>query len=109
MKYVLMLLATMLLALPIQAAPVTWYWTIPTTGAPVEFYEVECQTNGQEWVLIGTPSENELTVDMVDGSSIVRVRGVDAQDQRGPWSEESEVYIQYPAPGMCGRPTIQEE
>jgi hypothetical protein len=107
MKYISIILL-ILMALPITAAPVNWEWQIPTEGSPVIHYEMQIQTDGLDWLSVSdTSPTNSLSVDMPDGISIVRVRGVDSQDRPGPWSEPSDAYTQLSSPGICGKPTIQ--
>jgi hypothetical protein len=109
-------LTTVLLAVMLPAAsslaqtevPVNYTWTAPTTGSPVDFYEVEHSVNGGNWALVGTTDDNTYTLSATVGQSHqIRVRGVDDQDRRGPWSEASDPYLpDVGAPGQPGKPIL---
>jgi len=74
---------------------VKYTWTAPTTGTPVKIYEGQVSENeGLTWgeprrlmhrPIYIFPFEHGKTYQ-------VRVRGVDAEERAGPWSEPSEPY-----------------
>lgn len=57
-----------------------WHWSAPTTGSPVAYYAFE---------LVGATGDTTLThyLPQVVGTYRLRVRGVDAQQRVGPWTE----------------------
>jgi hypothetical protein len=103
MKYAGLILL-LLLALPAQSLDVNWTWTPPTTGTPVEYYELELMVDGGDWQPFGTTIVPTLTTEMPYGSSVVRVRGVDVNGRAGQWSLESEPFVDYGEPGTCSMP-----
>jgi hypothetical protein len=100
MKYTGIILL-LLLALPAQSLDIQWTWTPPTTGTPVEYYEVELMVNDGDWQPFGTSIVPTLTTEMPVGTSLVRVRGVDEFGRAGGWSESSEPFIDNGPPGGC--------
>ena len=100
-------LTLILLLLPTLAAAqvnVTYEWTAPTTGEPVDHYVVQ-RHNGSAWGGEVTATGNTATLEMESGWR-VRVAGVDALGRQGPWSEESEAYLDAGAPGAPGKPSF---
>jgi hypothetical protein len=81
----------------VDSTTVTYYWDPPTTGTPVEWYLLE-STNGQEWT---TPRAKLRITVPADTPHRVRVLGVDADGNAGPWSEYSREY-----PGIAGSDTV---
>lgn len=104
--------AAMLLSLCVpataQTTNVTYTWTAPTTGSPVVSYEVERSTdNGSTWTLYTTTTSPSAAVAAPALQTIiVRVRGADSLGRKGPWSVNSDPYMNDPGPpGACGKPT----
>jgi hypothetical protein len=103
-----------LFALLIAAAPavaqvaeeVTYTWTPPTTGSPVEYYVVQHSVNGGPYAQIATVTTNQYTLMATYGDShVIRVAGVDAEARQGPYSVPSEAYTpSLGAPGQPGQP-----
>ncbi len=85
---------------------VTYTWTPPTTGSPVDHYVVEHSVNDGPFVQIATVTTNTYTLAAtVDDSHQVRVAGVDALARQGPYSEASDPYTpQLGPPGQPGKP-----
>ena len=78
-----------------ESPTMTFSWEAPASGAPVVFYEVEIRVGGMnsesiEELQTETTSiileVDELAPDVMPRLYEVRVRGVDAQDRKGPWS-----------------------
>ena len=88
--------------------PVSYTWTAPTTGTPVEFYVVEHSVNGGQWTQIDTTTENSYTLTATTGESHqIRVAGIDASDRQGPFSNASDPYTpDAGAPGQPGKPIL---
>jgi len=98
-----------------EVLPITWQWTSPTEGSPVEIYEGQVR-----WYFEDAPtdtlefdwaSENADTTfvyhDYNSGSQIrIRVRGVDDIGGIGPFSEWSEWFIYFGKPGQTGSPAV---
>jgi hypothetical protein len=85
---------------------VTFTWTPPTTGSPVDHYVVEHSVNGGPWVQIATVVSNSFTLAATLGDPHqIRVAGVDALDRQGPFSEPSDPYTpEQGPPGQPGQP-----
>lgn len=68
-------------------------WTAPTSGSPVDHYEIQVHRNGDLWQTDETDGdETHRTITVTFGDDIsVRVRGVDASGRRGQWSAASNV------------------
>ena len=87
---------------------VTYTWTPPTTGSPVVHYVVQAATDGGSFVTVGAVTSNTYTLTASAGISyIIRVAGVDSMDRQGPWSEESDPFMDSGPPGQPGRPFIE--
>ncbi len=71
-------------------------WDAPTVGTPVVFYEVEIRKHGAESdeITQATTETNRYVVAVSEWlvKHEVRVRGVDAEGRRGPWSDWSLEY-----------------
>lgn len=86
---------------------VTYTWTAPTTGSPVDHYVVQVSVDGGPFV-----TEN----DAVSGNTyvltaqyeheyVIRVAGVDGSGRQGPYSASSDPYMpSLGAPGQPGKP-----
>lgn len=88
----------------------TYAWTAPTTGSPVEYYVCETRTEGAEWGECGGQAATEqLTVLVSDGVQgfQIRVAGVDAFGRQGPWSPASDPFSEAGAPGSPTLPILQ--
>ncbi len=108
MKNIIMAVILVMMAVaPVSALTVTYNWTAPTTGSPVEHYEFQQNTDGDGWVDVGVSAEESITLDMPMGVTINRVRGVDEHGRAGPWSEPSAEFIDMGAPGGCSIPWIR--
>jgi hypothetical protein len=69
---------------------VTFKWTSPTVGSPVQHYVVQLMTYGGQWSTIGSAPDTTYTVPCVVGSiNFVRVAGVDALGRQGLFSDSS--------------------
>lgn len=86
---------------------VTYTWTAPTTGSPVDHYIVQHSVDGGAWVTVAdnvTETTYVLSADY-DHQHQIRVAGVDAQGRQGPFSEPSDPYTPtLGAPGQPGKP-----
>jgi hypothetical protein len=72
---------------------VTYTWTPPTSGAPVDHYVVEHSVDEGPWVQVATVVGNTFTLAAtLDGSHQIRVAGVDELGRQGPFSEPSDPY-----------------
>ncbi len=91
-----------------QEIPVSYTWTAPTTGTPVEFYVVQHSVNGGQWTQVDTSTENTYTLSATAGESHqIRVAGVDADDRQGPFSVASDPFTpDAGAPGQPGKPIL---
>jgi hypothetical protein len=89
-----------------ESPQVTGRWTAPTEGSPVVFYELEVLAGEEPFLVVTTEDTQYLFAPgtfEVDVPYVARVRGVDAKDREGPWSEWSEPFIWDPGPpGGCG-------
>lgn len=87
---------------------VTYIWTAPSTGSPVDHYIVEHSVNGGGFNQIATTAGTTYTLIATIGDSHqIRVRGVDAQDREGPNSLPSEPYVpDIGPPGQPGQPIL---
>jgi hypothetical protein len=85
---------------------VTYTWTPPSSGTPVDHYIVELSVNGSPFYQIDTSTSNTITITVpVDETHQVRVAGVDASDRQGPYSESSDPYTpDVGPPGQPGKP-----
>jgi ABC-type sugar transport system substrate-binding protein len=111
-------LTALLLALAVvgSAAPaaaqttveVTYVWTAPSTGSPVDHYVVEHSVNGGGYSQVATTAGTTYTlIATVGDSHQIRVRGVDAEDRHGPNSLPSEPYVpDIGPPGQPGQPIL---
>jgi hypothetical protein len=103
--------AAMLLSLCVPAAAqttnVTYTWTAPTTGSTAVGYEVETSVDGGAFALYTTTTSPSAVVAVQALTTvIVRVRGVDSLGRKGPYSVNSDPYMNDPGPpGACGKPT----
>lgn len=89
-------------SVPAQVEVLHYTWTPPTTGAPVDHYEVEQSVGNDVWLSIGTTVAPEYDVDAPLGWSTIRVRGVSEYGAVGPWSEASRPYENLgETPGFC--------
>ncbi len=69
-------------------------WTPPTTGTAVVKYEVKVRTNGDdETIQHQFVTTNRVSIPVNDDDSLaeydVQVRGIDAKNAAGPWSDWS--------------------
>lgn len=91
------------------SADVKAEWGAPTTGSPVEVYQVELQANG-ELVASYETTETILIIPQdvfqVGTPYVARVRGVDDLGREGPWTPWSEPYIDDGTPGACTSITL---
>lgn len=86
---------------------VTYTWTAPTTGSPVDHYVVQHSVDGGAWVTVATDVTETTYVLSAeyDHQHQIRVAGVDAQGRQGPFSEPSDPYTPtLGAPGQPGKP-----
>jgi hypothetical protein len=86
---------------------VSYTWTAPTTGAPVDHYVVQHSEDGGAWVTVDddVPTNTYELTAAFDVEHRIRVAGVDAQGRWGPWSVASEPYTPtLGAPGQPGQP-----
>lgn len=79
---------------------VTFMWRAPTTGSEVVYYEVE---TSEGWIfttdhISSYGGGGKIRVPFTSHGPRIRVRGVDANGVRGPWSEWSDT---------PGKPDIQ--
>ena len=88
--------------------PVSYTWTAPSTGTPVEFYTIQHSVDGGNWTQIATSTENTFTLSATVGQSHqIRVAGVDADNRQGPFSVASDPYLpDAGAPGQPGKPIL---
>ena len=88
---------TVLLAAATAAAetvPVTFQWTSPVDGAPVDHYRVYASRDGEAFRLEGTNEDNSFVLDAEPGVEYrIRVSGVAASGLEGELSEVSEVFF----------------
>lgn len=80
-------------------------WTVPTGGTTPVSYDVEIRKGGADsgTIMTTTTPTNSISVP-VSNFTIkyeVRVRGVDSEGRRGPWSEWSDEYDR-PVPNPNG-------
>lgn len=87
---------------------VTYVWTAPSTGSPVDHYIVEHSVNGGGYSQIATTTGTTYTLAATIGDSHqIRVRGVDAEDREGPNSLPSDPYVpDLGPPGQPGQPIL---
>ncbi len=86
---------------------VTYTWTAPTTGSPVDHYIVQHSVDGGDWVTVATDVTETTYVLSAeyDRQHQIRVAGVDALGRQGPFSEPSDPYTPtLGAPGQPGKP-----
>ena len=86
----------------------TCEWAAPTTGSPVLLYVIEHSVIDGAWTQIATTSATTYTFMVSVGDSHrVRVAGVDADGDQGPFSLPSDPYIpDLGPPGQPGKPII---
>lgn len=89
------LAAPLVLATTASAVDLTVTWTAPSTGSPVVEYEVYVTADGQAFFTGYTPdtSINLAVPDTPFVEYVAVVRGRDALDRAGPWSDPSEPFI----------------
>ena len=88
-------------------ALVSYTWTAPTTGSPVDHYVIQHSEDGGAWVTVeDAQSTNSYVLTAAyDAEHRIRVAGVDAQNRQGPWSVASDPYTPTQgAPGQPGQP-----
>jgi hypothetical protein len=87
---------------------VSYGWTAPTTGSPVDHYVVEHSVDGGTWTQVASVSTNSYTLAASVGNSHrIRVAGVDASSRQGPYSVTSDAYTpDLGAPSQPGKPII---
>ena len=87
---------------------VSYTWSAPSTGTPVEFYVVQHSVDGGPWTQIDTTPDNTYTLTAQVGQSHqIRVAGVDAENRQGPFSVASDPYTpDAGAPGQPGKPIL---
>ncbi len=87
---------------------ISYSWTAPTSGSPVDHYIVEHRMDGGGWTEIANVGSNTYTLTATIGRSHqIRVAGVDAQGHQGPYSVASDPYTPEPGPpGQPGKPII---
>ncbi|MFO7610437.1 MAG: hypothetical protein R6X35_14825 [Candidatus Krumholzibacteriia bacterium] len=65
----------------------TYRWAAPTTGAPVDHYQVQLVANGRDTTVIDRVAETTVNIPVELGKDyMVRVRGVDGAGRVGPYS-----------------------
>jgi len=76
------------------ASLVHCWWTAPTTGTPVKYYEVYHRTHLTDWELVGTTPipEYEVPCAFAD-TNFVYVVGVDSLGRKGVRSKYSDPYV----------------
>lgn len=87
------------------ADDIVFRWTAPTSGTPVVSYDVQVRTIGTGDVIHRGILETEFTLTEVQYMKKyqIRVRGVDGDDRRGPWSQWSEEESrELPEPNLFG-------
>ena len=108
----LMLIFTAAMAMADTVPTVTYHWTPPTTGSPVEYYVVQWKVNDLEWVNFVGTADTTITFENLfeyGETYIVRVAGVDAEVRQGGFSNSSIPYTpDAGAPGQPGAPIIIE-
>ncbi|MFH1844650.1 MAG: hypothetical protein ABIF77_15725 [bacterium] len=89
------------------AVDVTYTWTPPNSGSPVDHYVVEVSIDGSAFYQVDTVTSNTYTFTApVDQAHQIRVAGVDAEDRQGPYSDPSDTYTpSVGPPGQPGKPT----
>ena len=106
MKITLLILL-IFLSMVVQAQTTTtleYQWAAPTSGSPVVYYIVEHSINGGPWNQVGTTSTSTYSLTATYGDShSIRVRGVDAEDRVGPYSDPSDPHT--PLAGAILAPT----
>jgi len=97
----LILIALMTYPPPAQALEVTFTWSPPTTGSPVDHYVFEIKTGSGLWIEAGQTILPEFVYDMPTGTTVARVAAVDGFDRQGVYSAESDPFTDLGAPGAC--------
>lgn len=102
----ILLVALLVLAANVALAqvtvPVLASWEAPTSGGPVDTYEVQVSENGGPFVSVATTEQLQVELDLTPWSTYVaRVRGINPSGT-GPWSAVSDPYM--PDPGVPGAP-----
>lgn len=83
-----------------HAIEITFEWTAPTTGSPVDHYVFQMDL-GEGFVTIDNNVEvREILIDMPEGTTLARVAGVDEFDRQGPWSN-TVTFTDNGPPGGC--------
>lgn len=89
-----------------ESPQVTAQWTAPTSGSPVALYVLQVYTGEDLFLEVTSDSTQYIFAPgtfQVDVPYVARVKGVDARDRSGPWSEWSEAYVWDPGPpSACG-------
>ena len=86
---------------------VTYTWTAPTTGSPVDHYVVQHSVNGAPFVTIdvNVSTNTYILTASYEDEHLIRVAAVDASGRQGPWSVASDPYTPtLGAPGQPGKP-----
>ncbi len=88
--------------------PVSYSWSAPTDGSPVDHYVIQHSVNGGTFTQIATSASNSYTLTATVGQTHqIRVAGVDAQSRQGGYSLPSDAYTpDLGAPGQPGKPII---
>ena len=105
LKFFLKILTGICLALALpavaQAVPVTFHWSPPVDGAPVDQYEVFVSRDGGALTFVGAESDTTYELEVEYGVGyFVCVRGVSEDGRHGVMSEPSEeFYLERPYSG----------
>lgn len=86
---------------------VTYTWSAPTTGSPVDRYVVQHSEDQGSWVTVedSQSTNTYLLTASYDAEHRIRVAGIDDQGRQGPWSVASEPYTPtLGSPGQPGQP-----
>lgn len=77
---------------------ITFFWTEPTSGSPVDRYVGELETDGGSWITWGYYPENTATLTFEKNKTYrFRVAGIDSLNRQGIFSEASDpVYVSAP-------------
>ncbi len=100
-RLALLLAVCVLLALCLPGAvqdapPVVYVWTPPADGSPVEYYVIQLSFNDGAFIDYDSTTTSEPVFQLAveyENKYVIRVAGVDADGDRGPFSEPSEGYI----------------
>ena len=104
-----MIVLIMLMAVsPSYAKVVTYTWCAAIDGTPAIAYNVQINVSNAGWVDLGVTEADESggswLLDVPIGVIIMRVQGVDANGNVGPWSPTSDPYEYEGEPGMACKP-----